>query len=451
MNEYTFFAKLRPDHDFYSSGYKFYLPLPPFTSGMNEYIFFAKLRPAHDFYSSGYKFYLPLVTFNPRIIFHNSFISFKVALSQYKSDLIIKVTDVNENLTNEYGFLQTLRNVVKQAVAVIVNTLNYIYKSGFDIEIVRVQLPDGQYIEISSFLETAEQSQSKRPFAELGTEKQVEIILNLLFNPLSTDESASEQAFNSIPDAATVAKHHFAGALTDFREAIIREGYTPLYCYRALENIRRAIVAKTGSSNKDIDKEWKILRKKLVIDECSLIVVTRLAEQNRHAGVCPISGQSYNTLIEFIAQVFDRYVLYLDSGSKDLEESKFKSLILETPVSDFFELQKVKEEIKKYSERYPDESQLFESVEPRNDIQKFIDCINLMLDFKRRENEKRQHEQSSREQESKQKVKVLEKELKQVCNKRDGAIALLKKLKQEPSSATQVEEIERVIALLAEE
>lgn len=74
-----------------------------------------------------------------------------------------------------------------------------------------------------------------------------------------------------------------------------------------------------------------------------------------------------------------------------------------------------------------------------------------MLDFKRRENEKRQHEQSSREQESKQKVKVLEKELKQVCNKRDGAIALLKKLKQEPSSATQVEEIERVIALLAEE
>lgn len=418
MSEYTFFAKLRPDHDFYSSGYKFYLPLPPFTSGM---------------------------------IFHGSFISFKVALLLYNSDLIIKVTDVNENLTNEYGFLQTLRNVVKQAVALIVNTLNYIYKSGFDIEILLVQLPDGQEIRISSFLEIPEESRSERPFAELGAEKQVEKILNLLFNPLSTDESASKQAFNSIPDAATVAQHHFAGALTDFREAIIRQDYTPLYCYRALENIRRAIVAKTGSSNKDIDKEWKILRKKLVIDECSLIVVTRLAEQNRHAGVCPISGQSYNTLIEFIAQVLDRYVLYLDSGSKDLEESKFKSLILETPISEIFELQKVKEEIKKYSERYPDESQLFESLEPRNDIQKFIDCINLMLDFKRRENEKRQHEQSSREQESKQKVKVLEKELKQVCNKRDGAIALLKKLKQEPSSATQVEEIERVIALLAQE
>lgn len=88
-------------------------------------------------------------------------------------------------------------------------------------------------------------------------------------------------------------------------------------------------MAKTGSSNKDIDKEWKILRKKLVIDECSLIVVTRLAEQNRHAGVCPISSQSYNTLIEFTAQVLDRYVLYLDGGSKDLEKSKIKSLVLE--------------------------------------------------------------------------------------------------------------------------
>lgn len=114
-------------------------------------------------------------------------------------------------------------------------------------------------------------------------------------------------------------------------------------------------------------------------------------------------------------------------------------------------MQKVKEEIRKYSELYPDESQLFESLETRNDIQKFIDCINLILNFKGREAEKRQREKTLREQESKQKVKLLEKELKQVCNKRDRAIAFLKKLKQEQSCATQVEEIGRVIALLAEE
>jgi hypothetical protein len=143
--------------------------------------------------------------------------------------------------------------------------------------------------------------------------------------------------------------------------------------------------------------------------------------------------------------------LYLDSGSKDLEKSKVKSLILENPIYEIFELQKLKEEIKKYSELYPDESQLFESLELRNDIQKFIDSINLLLDFKRRDAEKRQREKNLIEQKSKQKVKVLEKELKQVRNKRDGAIALLKKLKQQPSGATQVEEIERVIALLAEE
>jgi hypothetical protein len=418
---------------------------------MSEYTFFAKLRPDHDFYSSGYKFYLPLLQFTSGMIFHDSFISFKVSLSLYNSDLLIKVTDVNENLTNEYAFLQTIRNVVKQTVAPIVNILNYIFKSEFDLEILLIQLPDGQERRISSFLENPEESQRKRPFAELGTEKQFEKIINLLFQSLSTDESASEQAFNSNPDAATVATHHFAEALIDFREAIIREGRTPLYCYRALENIRRTIVEKTGISNKNIDKEWKILRKKLVIDECSLIVVTRLAEQNRHAGVCPVSGQSYNTLIEFTAQVLDRYVLYLDGGSKDLEESKLKSLILESPISEIFELPKVEGEIKKYSELYPNESQLFKSLEPRNDIQKFIDCINLLRDFKRREAEKSQREKSLREQESKQKVKLLEKELNQVCNKRKRAIDLLKKLKQEQSCTTQVEEIGRIIALLAEE
>ena len=419
MSEYTFFAKLRPDHDFYSSGYKFYLPLPPFTSKINFH--------------------------------HDSFISFKFALLLYNSDLVIKVTDIDNNLTNDSVFLITLRNAVKQVISPIINILNYIFKSGFDIEIVRVQLPDGEEIEISSFLENPAESQSKRPFAELGTEKQFKKILNLLFHSLSTDESASGQALNSVFDATTVARHHFSEALIDFREAIIRVGHTPLYCYRALENIRQAIVARTETSNKDIDKEWKVLRKKLVIDECSLIVVTRLAEQNRHAGICPISGRSYNTLIEFIAQVLDRYVLYLDSGSKDLEKSKVKSLILENPIYEIFELQKLKEEIKKYSELYPDESQLFESLELRNDIQKFIDSINLLLDFKRRDAEKRQREKNLIEQKSKQKVKVLEKELKQVRNKRDGAIALLKKLKQQPSGATQVEEIERVIALLAEE
>jgi hypothetical protein len=84
----------------------------------------------------------------------------------------------------------------------------------------------------------------------------------------------------------------------------------------------------------------------------------------------------------------------------------------------------------------------------RNDIQKFIDCIKLILEFKRK---RREDEKRLREQESKQQVKGLEKELKQIRDKRDGAIALLKKLKQEPSCATPVEEIERVIALLAEE
>jgi hypothetical protein len=418
---------------------------------MSEYTFFAKLRPAHDFYSSGYKFYLPLPPITSRINFHDSFISFKFALLLYNSDLVIEVTEINNNLTNEYIFLTTIRNAVKQAISPIVNILNYIFKSGFDIEITRVKCPDGEEIEISSFLESPAVSQSKRSFAELGAEKQFEKLFNLLLHSLSTNESDSEQAFNSIPDAATVARHHFSEALVDFREAIMRTGHTPLYCYRALENIRQAIVAGTEISNKDIGKEWEVLRKKLVIDECSLIVVTRLAEQNRHAGICPLSGQSYDTLIEFIAQVFDRYVLYLDGGSKDLEESKIKSLTLENPISEIFELPKTKEEIEKYSELYPDESKLFKSIKQQNDIQKFIKCINLLLTFKRRESEKRQHEKSLREQESKQKVKVLGKELKKARNKRDGAIALLKKLKQEPSGASQVEEIERVIALLAEE
>ena len=418
---------------------------------MNEYTFFAKLRPDHDFYRTDCKFHLWLPSIPSKITFHDVFISFSFDLLVCNSDLLIRVTDINNNLTEEYVFITTLRNVIKQVVSHIVNIYNYIFKSGFDIEIVRVQLPDGGETEISSFLANRAESQNKRPFAELGAGKQFEKILNLLFTSSSTNESASEVALNSTSKAAIVARHHFSEALIDFREAIMSAGHTPLHCYRALENIRQATVATTEISNKDIKEEWKVLRRRLVIDESSLVVVTRLAEQNRHAGICPISGRSYDTLIEFIAQVFDRYVLYLDGGSKDLEESKVRPLTLESPIPEFFELQKIKEEIKTCLKLYPDEFKLIELLKQQNDIQKFIQCINLLLSFKRREAEKCQQEKSLREQESKQKVKVLEKELKKARNKRNGAIALLKRLKQEPSSATQVEEIERVIALLAEE
>jgi hypothetical protein len=62
---------------------------------------------------------------------------------------------------------------------------------------------------------------------------------------------------------------------------------------------------------------------------------------------------------------------------------------------------------------------------------------SLLLNLKDREAEKSKKEKSLRQQESKQKVKVLEKELKKACNKRDGAITLLKKLKQKHSPHTE--------------
>jgi hypothetical protein len=406
---------------------------------MSEYTFFGKLRPDHDFYSTGCKIQVRLPSMPFKMVFNDVFVSFNYDLLICNSDVLIKVTDIEENLTAEYTFITTLRNIIKQAVSPIVNIYNYIFSSGFDIEIFRVQISDGVEIEISSFLGDRAENKRRRPFAELGEGKQFEKIL-ILLNSLFTEQSNNE-----------VAGNHFLEALVDFREAIMRAGHTPLHCYRALENIRQAIVAGIEIGSKDIAKEWEVLREKLVIDECSLIVVTRLAEQNRHAGYCPISGKTYDTLIEFIAQVLDRYILYLDNGFRNLKESTIKLLTLQNPISEIFELPKIKEDIRKYSESYPDGYKLFESLKKQGNLKEFIKCINILQDFKYQETEKQRKEKSLRQQESKIKVKKLEKELKKAHNKRDGAIALLKKLKQESSGAIQVEEIEKVIALLARE
>jgi hypothetical protein len=417
---------------------------------MSEYTFFGKLRPDHDFYSTGCKIQVRLPSMPLKMVFNDVAVSFNYDLLICNSDVVIKVTDIEENLTAEYTFITTLRNIIKQAVSPIVNIYNYIFSSGFDIEIFRVQLSDGVEIEISSFLGDRAENQRKRPFAELGEGKQFEKIL-ILLNSLFTEQSNGGVALNPTSNSGIVAGNHFLEALVDFREAIMRSGHTPLHCYRALENIRQAIVAGIGVSIKDIEKEWEVLREKLIIDKCSLIVVTRLAEQNRHAGYCPISGRSYDTIIEFLTQVLDRYILYLDNGFKGLEESEVKFLTLQNPIPEIFELPKIKEDIRKYSEFYPDECKLIESIKKRNDIQEFIKCISILQNLKNQEAEKQKKEKSSSQQDLKKEVKDLNKKLKKAHNKRNGAIALLTKLKQESSGAIQAEKIERVIALLAGE
>ena len=142
----------------------------------------------------------------------------------YNSDVVIKVTDIEENFSDEYVFITTLRNVVKQVASRVVNIYNYIFQSGFEIEIVRVQLPDAGEIQISSFLGDRAENQSKRPFAELGAAKQIEKIF-ILLTSLSTNQSDSELAVNLTFNPVAVARHHFSEALADFREAILRAGH----------------------------------------------------------------------------------------------------------------------------------------------------------------------------------------------------------------------------------
>jgi hypothetical protein len=45
----------------------------------------------------------------------------------YNSDVVIKVTDIEENFSDEYVFITTLRNVVKQVASRVVNIYNYIF------------------------------------------------------------------------------------------------------------------------------------------------------------------------------------------------------------------------------------------------------------------------------------------------------------------------------------
>ena len=240
----------------------------------------------------------------------------------------------------------------------IVDTLNYLYGHGFTTDIISVILPNGEHTTFDVSVTSLCATQSQRPFAEIGGIKQF------------------EKVFNTVCQSP-----HLIVALGDLRQAIIMQSHTPLFCFRAIESIRKTF----GSGKESNDKnEWDKFRNKLVLDLTSLEVLTRLSEQNRHAGMLYLSGKSRQLLLSFTWRIVDRYCLYLEGGCQTLK-TKFQPLLLEAPIEEYFELPKIKEEISRYSDKYSDKFKAHNKIRTKalTDIDNFLESIRLQSEFKK--------------------------------------------------------------------
>jgi len=424
---------------------------------MSEYVFFAKLQPDHILYYLNYKIYIPLSPFSASMIFYDSVISFQANLLICNSDWIVTVTELKTQniIVDNDEFLLLLKNVVMETVIYpVLDTLNYLLKASFDIDIISAKINSEKNIVFHPFLEeksSHEENRKDRPFSEQDLIKQFESILNIFISNTANNKPIPIQSTHSnkiLLETEALCKHNLVVSLSDLRRAIKIANCTPLFCYRAIEAIRRA-VAKIENIDEDTQKEWEVLREKLYIDFNSLTVITRLSEQNRHAGFCPLSGESRKTIIDFTISIIDSYLLYI--GHNSVIPKKKNNLTLEKPVVEFFHLPKIKCEIKKYLSKYPSESIILKSEERTSNIQFFLQCIELINKFKQQEVDYEKKDYQNKIKQLENQNKHLAKQLKHYLNKATGAKNILMNLEQEPTCNVDIKaKINKVIQLLTE-
>jgi hypothetical protein len=399
---------------------------------MNKYTFFATIRPEHAVLNHLNLFF---TLSHPFLEIKGGDLNFRLQANTlcYKSNLLIEVIDLNRYFNFlDFTSLIELRNCILETIAFpIVDSLNYLYGNGFTTDIMSVMLPNGEQLTFDVSVTLLCATQSQRPFAEIGGIKQFEKVFKIVCQ-----------------------SPHLIVALGDLRQAIIMQSHTPLFCFRAIESIRRTF----GSGKESNDKnEWDKFRNELVLDLTSLDVLTRLSEQNRHAGMLYLSGESRQLLLSFTWRIVDRYCLYLEGGCQTLK-TKFKPLLLEAPIEEYFELPKIKEEISRYSDKYPDKFKTYNQIRTKGltNIDNFLESIRIQSEFKKQYKNELDKKNTSERQELKKQLRISKREIERMRGKRQGASVLLQKILEstdlEKDDTTCIkEDLKKIMNLLSEE
>jgi hypothetical protein len=188
--------------------------------------------------------------------------------------------------------LATLRNVVQDTVASLVDCLGYSWGYAYDVEVSAVTDETGGHIVFGVGFP---------PIAEARDER-----------PLSPEETLQ----------IALQSPWLRRALGELRRALRYPGDSGFHSYRAVEAVRQHFVA-LGSEE---DRGWPALREALNVSRGSLEPLQTYAEAQRHGEYPYVSGADREDLMEIAWRVVDRFIVLLHRGLDAVPSEEFPPL-----------------------------------------------------------------------------------------------------------------------------
>lgn len=202
--------------------------------------------------------------------------------------------------------LWTLRNTIEQIVRGIVDSYGYVEGRGYDIEITSVIDSTGECWQVFPIEEAAIQAtKNERPvsFDELKI---------LLMNPRA--EPYLEQD--------TFKLGQLRVALGDLRQAIRQIDKCALFCYRAIECIRRCY-ENPNETETDATRRvaWERMRGELCIARSWIDDIEKASVVERHGGQRTTTGEERSELMIRTWKVIDRFIMSAKLSFEPLSEA----------------------------------------------------------------------------------------------------------------------------------
>jgi hypothetical protein len=183
--------------------------------------------------------------------------------------------------------IPTLRNLVRDLVANVVDSLGYVMGRAYEVEVTSVATDDDKYEVFGVEVPVLAAVQAERPF------------------PV---DQVVRQTLQSPP---------LQRALGELRRAITNPADTGFHCFRAIEAVRQHF-AEPGDS--DSSPSWERLRSALRLAREFFGPIEPHAVAQRHGEIVGMSDDERSLAMTIAWRVVDRFVILLDRGNAELGE-----------------------------------------------------------------------------------------------------------------------------------
>lgn len=218
--------------------------------------------------------------------------------SAIQLDLVININDskiqVDLEINRDVIDVGTLNNTVCDVLRSLVAPYCYLRGIGLDVEITYCTKPDGSKEEFILPIQEIIDMESEYK----GNPQE-------LFNIMSMNDQLRE-------------------ALENIRLALRATKDLGFFCYRAIEAIMQDFKRGKG----DEKKAWRLLQSSLNVEEGYIMGLKKYSDGPRHGKVLGFTSTEAASIITMVKRIIDRYIIYLQNGSKILKESDYPYLKL---------------------------------------------------------------------------------------------------------------------------